>query len=293
METLFRNSRRKLTHGLIFWREVGYPVGVGVRTTKADPKSQGFPVVFLHGTWNEGSQWVPTMESISREYHCLAPDLLGFGESEVPDIHYSIDLQVEFLAEFLVTLKLERVYLVGDSLGAWIAASYALKYPERVIGLILISPEGVAIEATDKRLKQMQSILQRSELAFAILKLLRPIAKMFGWEINVKEEWRQRLIMDQYPTACELLFNRKIPEIHAELLENRLAFLMVPVLILQGGKDTQEAIATSQAYAQLIPGANIKMIAHGENNLPQFCTNVVTEEIRDFIKSRKTSWAVF
>lgn len=276
MDTLFRNSRRKLSQGLIFWREVG----------------QGADIIFLHGTWNEGSQWVPTMESLAHEYHCLAPDLLGFGESETPDIHYSIDVQVECLAQLLTALKLERVYLVGDSLGAWIGASYALKYPERVLGLILVSPQGVAIEGTDQRLKQMQKIFQRSELMFTILKLLRPIAKMFGREINVKEEWRQRLVMERYPTACELLFQRQLPEIHAEYLENRLGFLVIPVLILQGSKDTKEAIATSKAYAQLIPGANLKMIAKGDD-LPQSSSNDVTQEIRDFIKSRKTSWAVF
>ncbi|BAZ16221.1 hypothetical protein NIES4071_80960 [Calothrix sp. NIES-4071] len=277
MDTLFRNSRRKLSQGQIFWREVG----------------QGSNIVFLHGSWNEGSQWVPAMESLAHEYHCWAPDLFGFGESETPDIHYSIDVQVECLAQFLMALKLERVYLVGDTLGAWIAASYALKYPERVLGLILVSPEGVAIEGTDKRLKQMQNILQRSELMFFILKLLRPIAKMFGREINVRQEWRQRLVMEKFPTACELLFDRQLPEIHAEFLENRLAFLVIPVLLLQGGKDTKEAIAKSQTYAQLIPGANLKMIAHGEHDLPQSCSNVVVQEIRDFIKSRKTSRAVF
>lgn len=277
MDSLFRNSRRKLSQGLVFWREVG----------------QGSNIIFLHGSWNEGSQWVPVMESLSHDYHCLAPDLLGFGESEIPDIHYSVDVQVECLAEFLLALKLERVYLVGDTLGAWIAASYALKYPERVLGLILVSPEGVATSSTDKRLKQMKSILQRSELAFALLKLIRPIAKMFGKEIKVQEEWRQRLIMDQYPTACELLFQRQLPEVRAELLENRLAFLVVPVLILQGGKDTQEAIAMSNTYAELIPGASINTIAHGEQNLPHFCSSAVAEQIRDFIKTRKVNWAVF
>ncbi|OKH54750.1 alpha/beta hydrolase [Calothrix sp. HK-06] len=277
MDSLFRNSRRKLSQGLIFWREVG----------------QGSNVIFLHGSWNEGSQWVPVMESLSHDYHCLAPDLLGFGESEIPDIHYSVDVQVECLAEFLLALKLKRVYLVGDTLGAWIAASYALKYPERVLGLILVSPEGVATSSTDKRLKQMKSILQRSELAFALLKLIRPIAKMLGKEIKVQEEWRQRLIMDQYPTACELLFQRQLPEVRAELLENRLAFLVVPVLILQGGKDIQEAIAMSNTYAQLIPGAKINTIAHAQQNLPHFCSSAVAEQIRDFIKSRKVSWAVF
>ncbi len=278
METLFRNSRIKLSQGLLFWREVG----------------EGIPVIFLHGSWNEGSQWVPVMESFSREFHCFTPDLLGFGESDIPDIHYSIDLQVECLAEFLQALKLENVYLVGHSLGGWIAASYALKYPENIKGLVLLAPEGVGTEVSEKHLKQMQTLLKRSEFMFALLRLLRPLAKLVGWEINVNEEWKLRRKIEEYPTACELLFQRQNPEIHAEYLETRLHFMQAPVFVLQGGKDSQEALKSSQAYAQLIPGASLKTIAHGENDLPQKCSGVVSEEISDFIKSQnhQESWVV-
>jgi pimeloyl-ACP methyl ester carboxylesterase len=270
METLFRNSRIKLSQGLLFWREVG----------------EGIPVIFLHGSWNEGSQWVPVMELLSLDFHCFTPDLLGFGESDIPDIHYSIDLQVEYLGEFLQSLKLESVYLVGHSLGGWVAASYALKYPENVRGLVLLAPEGAATEAKEKHLQQMQNLLQRSEFTFTLLRLLRPIAKLFGWKINVNEEWKLRRKIDEFPTACELLYQRQKPEIYAEYLETRLHFMQPPVLILQGSKDSQEALGVSQVYAQLIPKASFKNIAHGENDLPQKFSGVVSEEIRDFIKSK-------
>jgi haloalkane dehalogenase len=85
MNYLFRNSRIKLPQGLLFWREVG----------------EGMPIIFLHGAWNDSSQWLKVMELLSQDAHCLAPDLLGFGESDRPNIHYSIDLQVDCLAKFL------------------------------------------------------------------------------------------------------------------------------------------------------------------------------------------------
>ncbi|AFZ00691.1 alpha/beta fold hydrolase [Calothrix sp. PCC 6303] len=267
MEALFRNSRRKLTHGLLFWREVG----------------QGIPVVFLHGTWSDGSQWVSVMEMLGSDFHCLTPDLLGFGESEIPEIHYSIDLQVETIAEWIEKLRLEKVYLVGHSLGSWIAASYALKYPERVSGLVLLAPEGVKTPGIEQYWRQMQRILNRSELSFALLRLLRPIAKVFGWEIKVEEEWRSRLIMEQYPVGCELLFNRQLPELQAELVDNRFNLHQCRTLILHGGKDRQEVFTASQAYTRLISGAKMQIITHGENDLPQSCSGEVAEEIRDFL----------
>ena len=106
MYSLLRNSRVKLPLGHIFWREIG----------------QGPSLVFLHGSWDDSSQWLPTIEHLSPYYQCFAPDLLGFGDSERPNVHYSIDLEVECLAQYLDTLKLREVYLIGHSVGGWVAA---------------------------------------------------------------------------------------------------------------------------------------------------------------------------
>ena len=134
MSNLSRNSRIKLSQGLLFWPEVG----------------EGEPIVFLHEAWYDSSQWLPFMDLLGGSFHCIAPDLLGFGESELPNVHHSA-LQVECLGELLQVLKLEKVHLVGASLGAWIAASYAIQYPDRVSSLVLLAPEGVATEGYQKR----------------------------------------------------------------------------------------------------------------------------------------------
>ncbi|MBW4631426.1 MAG: alpha/beta hydrolase [Iphinoe sp. HA4291-MV1] len=271
MDSIFRNSRIKLSQGTLFWREIG----------------EGTSIVFLHGAWNDSSQWVCVMEMLSRDFHCFSPDLLGFGESEFPNVHYSIDLQVECLAEFLHALKQEKVYLVGDSLGGWIAASYALKYPEQVSGLVLLAPEGVEIEGQKKRWQRMQRIQKRPPLVFQLLRLLRPITKIFGLNEKIEQDWQFHQVMLQYPTACQLLFQRQHPEIQAELLHERLYLMMTtPVLILQGGKENQETLAISRAYAQYIPHAQLKMITHGGNNLPESCAGVVAGDIRDFLKGK-------
>ena len=106
MGNLFRNSRRKISQGLLFWREIGV----------------GAPIIFLHGAWDDSSQWLSVMDLLGQNFHCFAPDLLGFGESEYPHVHYSVDLQVECLRELLQALNLERVTFVGHYLGGWVAA---------------------------------------------------------------------------------------------------------------------------------------------------------------------------
>ncbi len=265
---LFRNSRRKLSQGLLFWREVG----------------NGIPVVFLHGAWCDSSEWVSIMELISRDFHCFAPDLLGFGESEYPKVHHAIDLQVDCLVEFLQALKLDKVYLVGHSLGGWIAASCALKYPEKVQGLVLLSPEGVEIDGLQKCWRRMQHLRQTPSFIFKLLQIFLPLAKIIGWDTKIEEDLRQRRILLNNPTGSQLLYQRQLPEIEAELLQDKLDLIQIPALVLQGGKDEPDALNRSRVYARLIPQAELKIIAHGEDNLNHSCTSIVAGEIRDFLK---------
>jgi pimeloyl-ACP methyl ester carboxylesterase len=272
MNNFFRNSRRKLSQGLLFWRELG----------------EGTSVIFLHGAWNDSCEWLSVMESLSH-YHCFAPDLFGFGESDYPNVHYSIDLQVESLAEFIHALKLEKVYLVGHSLGGWIATSYALKYSQQVYGLILLAPEGVEIEGQEKRLQKMRQLVKRSPVIFKLLRLLRPITKMFGWDQQIEQDWQLYQILVKYPTACKILFQRQQAEINAELLHERLYSLEIPVLILQGGEDTPHSRAMSKVYSQ-IPSSELKIIAHGKSDLPESCAGIIAGDIRDFIKSQELSY---
>ncbi|MEH1842167.1 MAG: alpha/beta hydrolase [Nostoc sp.] len=269
MNTLFRNSRIKLSQGLIFWREVG----------------EKTPIIFLHGAWNESSQWLSLMESLAQDFHCFALDLLGFGESENPNIHHSIDLQVECLAEFLQAIKLEKVYLIGHSLGGWIAASYALKYPEKVDGLVLLAPEGVEIAGQEEYYQKMRRLLNYPPLIVKLLRSLTPFTKILVWYEKIAQDLQLHQELLRYPIACQLLFKRRQAEIEAELVQKRLYMVDVPVFILQGDQDTPDALAKSRVYAQLMPKVKLKTIAHAGNDLPESCAGVVAVEIRDFIKA--------
>lgn len=262
-----RNSRMKLSQGHIFWREIG----------------QGEALVFLHGSWSDGNQWVPVLEQLGSDYHCLAPDLLGFGESEHPDIHYSIELQIEALAEYLENLRLKQVYLVGHSLGAWIAASYALKYLDQVRGLVLIAPEGIQVEKLKQRWNWAKLLLAKPPILFWLLRSLRPIAKVLGGSNRIERSLQFRQQMLQSPAACQLLFQRRRAEIKAELLQERLGWLKIPVLLLQSEQEAFAAKVLSQTYAELLQDANWQIIPQGGTDLPLTAPEAVAEQIRAFV----------
>ncbi|MBD2740165.1 alpha/beta hydrolase [Coleofasciculus sp. FACHB-1120] len=274
-----RNSRIKLSQGQIFWREVG----------------QGPILVFLHGSAHDSSQWLPVIDCLSRDYHCFAPDLLGFGDSERPNIHYSIELEVECLGELLEALNQREVYLIAHSLGGWIAASFALKYLEQVRGLVLIAPIGVEAEGLRtersrpslftslfKRLSKVISSGSRS-LIDAINRVSNN--RLFARKQTGQKKRRQEQPV-QFPTTDKLLFQRRRAEIQAELLKERLEWLKVPVLILQGDRDNRSRIAESQAYADLTPSAQLEIIGFAGNDLPEALPDVVAQYIRDFVSKQ-------
>jgi pimeloyl-ACP methyl ester carboxylesterase len=269
MSLPLRNSRLKLSQGQIFWREIG----------------QGEALVFLHGSWSDSSQWVPVIEQLGEEYHCFVPDLLGFGESERPKIHYSIESQVETLAEYLESLRLRQVYLIGHSLGAWVAASYALKYLDQVRGLVLLAPEGIQVQKLGRRWWWARWLMARPPLLFWLLRSLRPIAPLLGLQKQVERalQWRRQLL--QSPVACRLLFQRRRVEIKAEQLQERLDWLKVPVVVLQSEQDAFAAKLLSQTYTELTPTANWRIVPQGGVELPLTAPAAVAQEIREFVSS--------
>ncbi|HEY9821837.1 MAG TPA: alpha/beta hydrolase [Candidatus Sericytochromatia bacterium] len=271
MNLPLRNSRIRLPLGQVFWREVG----------------QGPILVFLHGAWGDGSQWLSVIEHLSQDYHCFAPDLLGFGESERPKLHYSIQLQVECLGEYLKALHVPEVYLIGHSVGGWIAASYALQYLDEVRGLVLVAPEGVRAEGFPESRQWTRWLVGRPPLAYAVLRSLLPLARVFGRHKSIEQALRLRQKLNASPTACKLLFQRRRSEIQAELLQERLPELKVPTLIVQGKNDTPEAIAQSQAYAEKTPSAQLRIIDQGGNDLPEAIPDLVAEYIHHFVNSQQ------
>ncbi len=263
-----RNSRIKLSQGLIFWREVG----------------QGSAIVFLHGAWKDSSQWLPVMQQLSNQCHCFAPDLLGFGESDPVKVHYSIALQVECVQEYLNSLNLSQIYLVGHSLGAWVAASYALENLEQVSGLVLLSPSGVVTESWYKNWQQQHWKQLLIAFASSVVRSLDSLLRLSPWNLP-RQSWLKKFALRQPPDAtAKILFQRRRAEIEAEFLQDRLNFLQVPVLVLCGDRDRPQTLETSRTYAGLCPQAQLKMIPEADASLAETLPDRVVEEIRQFLQ---------
>ncbi|NER39656.1 MAG: alpha/beta hydrolase [Oscillatoria sp. SIO1A7] len=271
----FHNSRIKLSQGTIFWREVGY----------------GPAIVFLHGSQSDSNQWVSVMERLATQYRCFAPDLLGFGDSERPNsLHYSINLEVECLAEYMEALSLESVYLVAHSLGAWVAASYALKNLEKVAALVLLEPEGVRAEVKQKTPMGHRWLTWARLIIYIVLRSLYPLAAALRLGKPIERSLSKLRSLQQNPVASQLLFKRRPAEIESELLNDRLPLLELPALILQGEGDMPAIAARCETLVELAPQAKLQVISPTTKDFPEAEPEIAAQLIGDWIAANRQSY---
>lgn len=233
-----RTGRLRLTDGTLFWHEVG----------------QGETLLFLHGSWQDSTQWLPVMQGLGQDFHCLALDLPGFGESWGHTHADSVASLVEAIDQLLSTLRISSCYLVGHSLGAWVASGYALRFPEQVRGLVLINPEGIQPPPRLRhRWRRHRLLAGRVSPLATLARLAAPLLKSLGkahWVYQVRG-LRQQL--RAYPKACQLLFQRRAVAIRTEQIDTRLEQLPCPLLLLEPETSDFVSQQLNQALAQAAP----------------------------------------
>ena len=120
-----------------------------VRTHYWESGNGGPTVVALHGGGAGSSGMAgmgPLLERLGGDARCIAPDSVGgFGLTDpYAPVPYGLMSRVQHLADFMDALCLDKVSLIGNSQGAWAAAQYAIRHPDRVEKIVLISSLTIA-----------------------------------------------------------------------------------------------------------------------------------------------------
>jgi pimeloyl-ACP methyl ester carboxylesterase len=103
----------------------------------------GPALLLIHGVGDNSTTWNSVHAKLAQRFTVIAPDLLGHGESDKPRADYSLAAFANGMRDLLAALGIDRVTLVGHSLGGGIAAQFVYQYPHMVERLVLVSSGGV------------------------------------------------------------------------------------------------------------------------------------------------------
>jgi 4,5:9,10-diseco-3-hydroxy-5,9,17-trioxoandrosta-1(10),2-diene-4-oate hydrolase len=228
----------------------------------------GEPLIILHGGGDGARAWKRNIAVLSRKYTIYVPDLPGFGSSQALQAPFYIPEMVEFINEFARSLGLKRFYLVGHSFGGGIALHYALRYPENIRKLVLVSSLCLGKEiAWWIRLVANRRICQGLGKGInSIFKGIKYVAKYFGpWEIVEPISKTSIQIGSSISTLTEQTI----------VLLSQLPTIMIPTLVLWGAKDTIVPSAHAYAAAELIPDCQVRIFENCGHS-------VYREKLREF-----------
>jgi pimeloyl-ACP methyl ester carboxylesterase len=145
------------------WRELRIQVQGRPVFVRAGPQVPGsIPLVHVHGFAVSGSYLLPTARALAHRATAVVPDLPGYGRSAAWGHALGMPSLAWALLEILDALDLERVYLIGNSMGGPVSLEVAHSAPERVAGIVLASPAGG---------------VQNQPLARALLQLARDVGR--------------------------------------------------------------------------------------------------------------------
>ncbi len=218
----------------------------------------GRPLLYLHSAMGEAT-WLPYLSALAEHHELHAPAHPGFLGSEGIDAIRDIEDLVYHYLDYFDAKGWQQVDVVGLSLGGWIGAEIAARYPERISKLVLTSSVGIWIQE-------------------------RPIADLFALDARFPERLRELLFHDvNSPIAQaiagglgaelpdEILVNvlnafaatAKIgwnPLLHDPRLEGMLHRVRAKTLCIWGANDRLVPVEYGEKFAKLIPGASLEVI---------------------------------
>jgi len=230
----------------------------------------GQPLLFLHGA-SGAPAVLPFMEKLAERFDVIVPEHPGYGLSDEPEWLENIHDVAYFYLDFLRSLQLDKVTLVGSSMGGWMAMEMAVRDTSRIGSLVLVAPAGIrapGVEPADIFLLPPEEVVRRLffDPKLAAARLAEPMTPE-ALDMSLKNRH----------TTARLAWE---PRLYDPNLAKWLHRIDVPVKIIWGKEDRILPAAFADHYRKLFPKADIEIVPDC-GHLPhveraeRFCDSVV------------------
>lgn len=247
------------------------------------------PLLLLHGIPTSSELWRPLLRELQQPVRAAAPDLPGFGMSQMPS-NPSITAYHRFITAFAEAERLRRPVLVGHDLGGLYALTYAVAHPDRLRALVLMNT----------------SIYLNPGVAAGLLPLMLPgVAEAYAWLVGRQRyaPVRRRGLTSLYPPTMPsaLLETLVSPYDHSERWYSlvralrglspvrvlwwkaRMGEVRLPVLILWGKGDPHFPADVPERLARDLPAARLEYVPEGGHFAMLSAPRTLAARLEDFL----------
>lgn len=222
---------------------------------------EGEPILFLHGSGTgvtAAANWWLNLPQISEVGRTIAIDSIGYGQSiTAPGTEYGIREWVRHAVRVLDALGIEKTWIVGNSLGGWLAFQFALDFPERLSGIISMGTGGAKLT---KALKGHSNPTLTEEGIRDTLELF-VVDKSLVTDELVKLRYESALNDTASDRLKEVVAARDRDRDALPLDFDKLAELEIPVLLIHGMQDAVIPVSRTWELVQTIPNADAHLFS--------------------------------
>lgn len=252
-------------------------------------KGQGVPLVLIHGYASSVYTWKDVFEPLSGKFRVIAIDLKGFGFSEKPDGDYTRRAQAEIVNGLLENLKIEKAWIVGNSMGGETALNVALNHPEKVLGLILIDSAGVKVPGTTSLAPWYLQIpvLGQALTALALTSdnlVRKGLQKSFYDDSKITDDRVNFYYRPLKTRDGQLAARGARLQFDLYPIEDQLVKINVPTMIIWGAEDELIPLEAGRKMNSLIKNSKLTVF---EN-----CGHVPQEELPERVHNELTNFIV-
>lgn len=267
----------------------GNKVQVGNTHLNVVAHGAGRPLLLVHGFPLDHSMWQAQIGELARDFRVIAPDLRGFGLSEVTSGTVTMQQFADDLAGLLDALQItEPVVFCGLSMGGYIGWQFVARHRQRLSALIVADSRAVADneKAAAGRLETADKVEREGTkvVASAMLPKLFPAREIERGAPFVKATEAVMLAAPPSGVAAALRGMAQRPDFTGEL-----AKIDLPTLVICGAEDAIAPPAEMKSIAEAIPGGRFVEIAGAGHMAPLEKPAEVNAAIRSFLKKQSSA----
>jgi pimeloyl-ACP methyl ester carboxylesterase len=249
-------------------------IKIGNVTVKVRRAGKGPPVLFLHGAGGY-TQWLPFFNALTENFEVIVPEHPGYGASDDPDFIRNVPDMAMFYLEFIETLGLDDIHLIGHSLGGWIAAELLIRDRSRFQSLTLIAPAGIRV----KGILSGDGFIWNSEESVRNLFHDQAYAEIL-LALKPSEQQLDALLKNRF-TSAKLGWQ---PRWYNPDLEKWLHRIKLPSLVVWGDDDKVMPTAYAALWQERLPDARLFIVKEC-GHLPHVEQGeIVTPEVQKFLR---------